>query len=88
MKIDWETGTPERAGLYFVAFKLGPLAGNFDYLDWDGQRWVTEQKGDVIAFVDAYKLSKIFNIEWPEPDPEIDYKPKDDGEEDSWVEAD
>ncbi|WP_018691994.1 hypothetical protein [Algicola sagamiensis] len=88
IQIDWNKGTPENPGYYFVAFKAGPAAGYFDFLEWDGERWDTNTVGEVIGFIPALELKKYINIAWPEPDPETGYKKESfpDDEEDSWEE--
>ena len=65
LKLDWSHGEPLNQGLYFVAIKSGNV-GVYDFVIWSGNCWETDEKGEVIAHIDAHKLIGSLDIEWPE----------------------
>ncbi len=72
-ELNWDKGTPTKAGMYFVAVEFGPAAGAYDFVEWDGSNWVMNTKGDVIAFVDIGSFIQQVSIKWPGED-KLDYK--------------
>ncbi len=86
-KLAWNYENPKQPGIYFAAIKLGPAAGVYDFLLWSGCEWETDQKGLVIAHIDASTLKNSLDISWPE-DIKIEYerKPLSKSDEDLWVE--
>lgn len=87
-ELSWEFDAPKQSGIYFVAIKLGPAAGVYDFLLWSGSKWETDQKGKVIAHVAANTLKEALDIPWPE-NREINYerKPLPESDDDLWSEA-
>ncbi|MBJ7554879.1 hypothetical protein [Marinomonas spartinae] len=87
-ELPWKFDTPDTPGLYFVAFKLGPAAGVYDFLLWNGDSWETDLQGQVIAHVSAYTLKDALDIQWPET-LKLEYKRKNLPEPDDelWSEA-
>lgn len=64
--IDWLKGKPEFSGLHFVAVKYGEGAGTFDFVEWDGNKWLTEYEGSVIAYTTLEGLIRGASFNWPE----------------------
>lgn len=87
-ELPWEFELPTKPGIYFVAVKLGPAAGVYDFLLWSGNQWETDQKGQVIAHVEANRLTGVLDIVWPEKS-SIKYpkKPDTETDDDLWTEA-
>ncbi|KJY97385.1 hypothetical protein [Pseudoalteromonas ruthenica] len=87
-ELPWEFDHPKEPGIYFVAIKLGPDLGVYDFLLWSGSNWETDQKGKIIAHVSANTLKEALDISWPE-NSEVDYKPKQlsESDDDLWTEA-
>lgn len=83
LDLKWETETPEQAGLYFVAIKLGEGAGVYDFLTWNNDCWEQLDSGKVIAFISLQDFKNSLDIKWP-VDSAINYKsrelPQDDSE--------
>ncbi|EKM16322.1 TPA: hypothetical protein ACOJRH_004605 [Vibrio harveyi] len=61
IELNWEKGLPSFVGMYFVAVKLGPAAGVYDFAQWNGSAWELQIEGDIIAYVDIqeFKNSRI-----------------------------
>lgn len=72
--INWFTDEPSEIGLYFVAVKYGEGAGTFDYIEWNGNKWLTEYEGNVIAYTTLEGLIRDSNIEWPEETKKVELK--------------
>lgn len=65
-KINWNKKKPNEIGIHFVAIKYGEGAGTFDFVEWNGDKWVTEFEGEVIAYLTLEELVKNIPFEWPE----------------------
>lgn len=65
-KINWNKKKPYLIGTHFVAIKYGEGAGTFDFVEWNGDKWVTEFEGEVIAYLTLEELVKNIPFEWPE----------------------
>jgi len=74
--LTWNKGAPAETGLHFVAVKYGEGAGTFDFVEWDGNRWLTHNEGEVIAFATLQSLIRDLRIEWPEADNSKARKPQ------------
>ena len=87
-KLQWEKSTPKEIGLHFAAVKYGEGAGMFEFVEWVGAQWLTQNEGNVIAFVSLQGLINEISIEWPEPDPDFILKRehKSTGKVDAWEE--
>jgi hypothetical protein len=68
--------TPTEIGTHFVAVKYGEGAGSFDLIEWDGEKWLTEFNGTVIAYLTLGELMKNISFEWPEDCNRTPNKPK------------
>lgn len=87
-ELPWKFDVPDTPDLYFVAFKLGPAAGVYDFILWNGDTWETDQQGQVIAHVSVNTLKDALNIQWPEAfNPEYKRKPLPESDDDLWSEA-
>lgn len=69
--INWFTDKPSEIGLHFVAVKYGEGAGTFDFVEWDGRKWLTEYEGNVIAYTTLEGLIRGCDIAWPEDTKEV-----------------
>ena len=67
-ELNWKTGNPPETGLHFVAIKLGPAAGVYDFMEWDGTHWVSDTQSEVIAYVTIQELKNSLDIKWPDDD--------------------
>ncbi|EGU57653.1 hypothetical protein VINI7043_07565 [Vibrio nigripulchritudo ATCC 27043] len=86
--LDWKYGKPEVAGIYFVAIKLGEGIGRYDFLLWSGREWETDQKAEIIAFVDADEVKRVLNPKWPEKVEGVSYNSTiSDSDGELWEEA-
>jgi hypothetical protein len=65
IELNWKTGNPSETGLHFVATKLGPAAGVFDFLEWDGTRWLSDSPSEVVAYATLQELKNSLDIKWP-----------------------
>jgi len=65
-KINWFKNNPSQIGLHFVAIKYGEGAGTYDFLHWDGNKWLTDYDGNVIGYTTLDGLIRDLPIEWPE----------------------
>ena len=63
--LNWSSGTPELAGLYFVAVKYGESAGEFQFCNWNGEAWELNPEGEVESFIDIQSFKNQMNIKWP-----------------------
>ncbi|WP_444916367.1 hypothetical protein [Microbulbifer sp. JMSA003] len=80
-EIEWKDGNPSLEGLYFVAVKMGPAAGCYDFANWNGVSWEKSIEGSVIAFCDIGSFIQQISIKWPFADNvNIDFKPTPGGE--------
>lgn len=88
-ELPWVYEAPTKPGIYFVAVKLGPAAGVYDFLLWSGDEWETDQKGKIIAHVAANTLKEVFDIAWPEKTSNTEYRKKTgtENDDDLWTEA-
>lgn len=68
IELNWKEGSPSLIGLYFVAVKMGPAAGVYDFVQWNGSDWDILISGDIIGYVDIQELKNSLNIKWPESD--------------------
>jgi hypothetical protein len=75
-KINWNKDKPNEIGTHFVAIKYGEGAGTFDFVEWDGNQWITEFEGNVIAYLTLEELVKNIPFEWPESSNNIPEKSK------------
>ncbi|WP_250156208.1 hypothetical protein [Vibrio alginolyticus] len=66
IELNWEKGLPSFVGMYFVAVKLGPAAGVYDFAQWNGSAWELQIEGDIIAYVDIQEFKNSLDIKWPE----------------------
>ncbi|TMN98285.1 hypothetical protein [Pseudoalteromonas sp. S558] len=72
--INWFTDEPSEIGLHFVAVKYGEGAGTFDFIEWNGTKWLTEYEGEVIAYTTLEGLIRDSDIAWPEEIKEVTTK--------------
>ncbi len=72
-ELNWKAGNPDETGLHFVAVKLGPAAGTYDFLEWDGTHWVSDTQSEVIAYITIQELKNSLDIKWP-GDESADYE--------------
>ncbi|CAH1531033.1 conserved hypothetical protein [Vibrio harveyi] len=66
IELNWEKGLPSFVGMCFVAVKLGPAAGVYDFAQWNGSAWELQIEGDIIAYVDIQEFKNSLDIKWPE----------------------
>ncbi|WP_254619924.1 hypothetical protein [Vibrio metschnikovii] len=66
IELNWKKEQPSFVGLYFVAVKLGPAAGVYDFAEWNGSAWELQIEGDIIAYVDIQEFKNSLDIKWPE----------------------
>jgi hypothetical protein len=86
-EINWKKDKPNENGIHFVAIKYGEGAGTFDFSEWDGDKWVTEFEGVVIAYLTLEELVKNIPFEWPEGDNKTEnMKPLPSISDDMWEE--
>ncbi|WP_104403489.1 hypothetical protein [Vibrio penaeicida] len=64
--LKWNKEKPSTPGIYFTAIKLGEGLGRYDFLLWSGDVWETDQKVEVIAYVDADEIKRVLSPNWPE----------------------
>jgi hypothetical protein len=64
-ELKWAEGKPKEVGLYFVAVQYGEAAGSFDFVNWDGGNWDSEQAESIIAFLSLQDFKNQLNIKWP-----------------------
>ncbi|MCX2779950.1 hypothetical protein [Microbulbifer thermotolerans] len=65
LEIEWKYGTPFLKGLYFIAVRMGPEAGCYDFANWNGSSWDKSIEGEVVAFCDAGSFVRCISIKWP-----------------------
>ncbi|WP_308366435.1 MULTISPECIES: hypothetical protein [unclassified Microbulbifer] len=76
-EIEWKEGVPSLEGLYFIAVRMGPAAGCYDFANWNGSSWEKNIEGDVVAFCDAGSFIQQISIKWPFADnTELSSEPK------------
>jgi len=87
-KINWNKDKPIEFGTHFVAIKYGEGAGSFDFSQWDGDKWITEFEGTVIAYLTLEELVKNIPFEWPESNEKkiTESKPSSSTSADMWSE--
>lgn len=65
IELNWRTGMPTEAGMYFVAAELGPAAGVFDFMEWDGAKWDKYPTVEVIGYLGLHEFKDQLSIKWP-----------------------
>lgn len=69
IELNWLSGTPTQADLYFVAVELGTYVGNYDLASCDGQKWDHAYPENIIGYVRFTDLKNKLELNWPKPDP-------------------
>ncbi|KPZ56156.1 hypothetical protein AN391_02305 [Pseudoalteromonas sp. P1-13-1a] len=94
--VDWvENSNPVQPGLYFVASSYKTGFGSYDYLNWDGEKWLKADSIRVVGWVSLGDFLGLIDAGWPmgdEPDKELEElsnknKEKFKGDEGGFVEA-
>lgn len=65
IELNWQKKLPSLVGLYFVAIKLGPVAGVYDFAQWNGTEWELQTEGEVMGYVDIQEFKNSLDIKWP-----------------------
>lgn len=71
IELNWLTGTPKLADLYFVAVEHGTYVGTYDLASWDGEKWDHHCAENIIGFVPFTVLKNKLEVNWPKPEPSI-----------------
>ncbi|WP_221797514.1 hypothetical protein [Oceanobacter mangrovi] len=66
IQLQWKSGTPTEPGMYFIANKLGELAGEFEFARWSGSEWLCDHPINPIGYVSLETLKNNLSIQWPE----------------------
>lgn len=67
--VDWiESSTPVQPGLYFVACRYKTGFGSYDYLNWDGEKWLKADSIKVVGWVSLGDFLGLINAGWPMSD--------------------
>ncbi|MCQ8887118.1 hypothetical protein NQT63_15695 [Pseudoalteromonas agarivorans] len=67
--VDWiESSTPVQPGLYFVACRYKTGFGSYDYLYWDGDKWLKADSIKVVGWVAIGDFLGFIDAGWPMSD--------------------
>lgn len=71
--VDWiEDSEPANEGLYFVAVRYPTGFGSYDFVEWDGERWVLDASAKVVGWVATSDFLKNMDAGWPAGDKKAD----------------
>ena len=63
-----ENQTPVQPGLYFVASRYATGFGSYDYMDWDGDKWLKDDSIEVVGWVVLNDFLRFIDAGWPSSD--------------------
>lgn len=67
--VDWiENSNPVQPGLYFVASRYKTGFGSYDYLNWDGEKWLKAESIKVVGWVTLCDFLTLIDAGWPASD--------------------
>ncbi|WP_278380263.1 hypothetical protein [Pseudoalteromonas distincta] len=67
--VDWvENSNPVQPGLYFVASSYKTGFGSYDYLNWDGEKWLKADSIKVVGWVSLGYFLGLIDAGWPMSD--------------------
>lgn len=91
----WKDGTPINIGVYLVAVRHITGFGSYDYLYWDGEKWLDAAGFKITGWAVTSEILNQIDVDWPEGDKKADlefeeYRKKHGGKasEDDFVEVD
>ena len=67
--VDWvENSNPVQPGLYFVASSYKTGFGSYDYLNWDGEKWLKADSINAVGRVSHGDFLGLIDAGWPTSD--------------------
>ena len=65
--VEWQKPENEKPyhGRYFVAVKYPVGLGTYDFIEWDGEKWLIDYEGEVIGWVSLTDFMKSLKAGWP-----------------------
>ncbi len=60
-----ENQDPVQPGLYFVASRYKTGFGSYDYMEWDGEKWLKDDSILVVGWVALCDFLKLIDAGWP-----------------------
>ncbi|MCS6236181.1 hypothetical protein G3495_13755 [Shewanella baltica] len=67
--VDWiENSNPVQPGVYFVASRYKTGFGSYDFLTWDGEKWLKAESIKVVGWVTLCDFLTFIDAGWPAGD--------------------
>ena len=66
LPVTWSEGNlPVQPGLYFVAARYNTGFGSYDFMNWDGEKWLKDPSINVVGWVTLGDFLKLVDAGWP-----------------------
>jgi len=67
--VSWnEKSEPTQPGLYFVASRYKTGFGSYDFIQWNGEKWLQDESIKIVGWVAIGEFLKNINAGWPSSD--------------------
>ena len=67
--VNWnEQIKPIQSGLYFVASRYKTGFGSYDFIQWNGEKWLIDESIKIVGWVDVGEFLKNIDAGWPSSD--------------------